>query len=227
MAIGLGRIFGFHILENFRYPYVASGIQDFWRRWHISLTNWFREYLYIPLGGNRKGTMRTWGNRLLVFFCTGLWHGANWTFVLWGLFHGAFQSLETFFPKLTKRMGPLRHVYVLVVVCAGFVIFRAENIGQAGWMLAAMFTRFTWSAELAAAAMPVCSRLFLCMLAVAVVCAFPVKEWLGAWAQKQRERGCSLAFWQGVSYVGTLALLLLCMLSLAGNTYNPFIYFRF
>lgn len=227
MAIGLGKIFGFDILENFRYPYVASSIQDFWRRWHISLTNWFREYLYIPLGGNRRGKLRTWLNRLLVFFCTGLWHGANWTFVLWGLFHGAFQSLETFFPRLTKRMGPLRHLYVLAVVCAGFVIFRAENVGQAGWMLAAMFARFTWSAELAAAVMPVCSRLFLGMLAVAVVCALPLKEWAGAWAKKQREKGHSLAFWQGTSYVGTLVLLLLCMTSLAGNTYNPFIYFRF
>lgn len=227
MAIGLGKIFGFHFLENFRYPYAAVSIQDFWRKWHISLTNWFRDYLYIPLGGNRKGTVRTWLNRLFVFFCTGLWHGANWTFVLWGLFHGAFQSLETFFPKMTKKMGPFRHLYVLLVVCTGFVIFRADTVAQAGWMLGAMFTRFEWSTELAAATAVICNKLFWFMLVVAVVGALPVKDWLNAWAAKKEAEGRSFAVWRGMSYAGTVVLLLVCMMSLAGGTYNPFIYFRF
>lgn len=227
MAIGLGKMFGFHFLENFRYPYAASSIQDFWRRWHISLTNWFRDYLYIPLGGNRRGVVRTWLNRLFVFFCTGLWHGANWTFVLWGLFHGAFQSLETFFPKLTKKMGPFRHLYVLLVVCTGFVIFRADTIGQAGWMLGAMFTRFEWSAEFAAHTAVICNKLFLFTLLTAAVCALPVREYLIAFADKKKAEGKSLAVWNGLSYAGSVVLLLVCMMSLAGGTYNPFIYFRF
>ena len=227
MAIGLGRMFGFHFLENFRYPYAAVSIQDFWRKWHISLTSWFRDYLYIPLGGNRKGTVRTWLNRLFVFFCTGLWHGANWTFVLWGLFHGAFQSLETFFPKLTKKMGPFRHLYVLLVVCTGFVIFRAETIAQAGWMLGAMFTKFEWSTELAAATAVICNKLFFFTLIVAAVSALPVKERLHAWTAKREAEGKNFVLWRRLSYAGSVALLLVCMMSLAGGTYNPFIYFRF
>lgn len=227
MAIGLGRIFGFHFLENFRYPYAASSIQDFWRKWHISLTNWFRDYLYIPLGGNRRGTVRTWLNRLFVFFCTGLWHGANWTFVLWGLFHGAFQSLETFFPKLTKKMGLFRHLYVLLVVCTGFVIFRADTIAQAGWMLGAMFTKFEWSTELAAATAVLYNKLFFFMLLVAAVSALPLKEWLHAWAVKKEAEGRSFILWRRLSYAGSIVLLVICMMSLAGGTYNPFIYFRF
>ncbi len=223
MAIGLGKMFGFHILENFRYPYAAVSMQDFWRKWHISLTSWFREYLYIPLGGNQKGTVRTWRNRLFVFFCTGLWHGANWTFVLWGLFHGAFQSLETFFPKLTKRMGPFRHLYVFLVVCTGFVIFRADTIGQAGWMIAAMYTKFTWSTQLAAVTAAPCNALFWFMLAVAMVGALPVKDWLYARLNSKGHPG----IFRGLSYVVSVALLLICMTSLAGGTYNPFIYFRF
>ena len=223
MAIGLGKMFGFHILENFRYPYAAASIQDFWRRWHISLTGWFREYLYIPMGGNRKGTVRTWGNRLFVFFCTGLWHGANWTFVLWGLFHGAFQSLETFFPKLTKRMGPLRHLYVFLVVCTGFVIFRADTIGQAGRMIRAMYTGIGWSAESAAATAAVCNGLFWFMLAVSAVACLPVKDWF----HMRIGDGKAYRVCNRVSYVVSVALLLVCMTSLAGGTYNPFIYFRF
>src|SRR5690606_30613218 len=112
MAIGLGRIFGFHFPENFFYPYVATSVRDFWRRWHISLSTWFRDYLYIPLGGSHRGNARTAFNLLLVFFLCGLWHGASWNFVAWGLFHGFFLALErTPFGKLLERMPrPLRHI---------------------------------------------------------------------------------------------------------------------
>ena len=142
MAIGLGRMFGFHFRENFNYPYTATTIKEFWRRWHISLSGWFRDYLYIPLGGNRKGNARTWLNRFLVFFATGLWHGASWTFVLWGLWHGLFSVLEDCgaipVDKLKgRRIGQL---YTLLVVVLGFTLFRADTLAQAGAMYAAMFS---------------------------------------------------------------------------------------
>ena len=223
MAIGLGRMFGFCFLENFRYPYIAGSIQDFWRRWHISLTDWFREYLYIPLGGNRKGKTRTWLNRLIVFFATGLWHGANWTFVLWGLFQGAFLTFETVCPKIVKKLGWLRHFYVLLVVCVGFVLFRADNVMQAGVMLRTMFTGFHQTREMAAATAAICDRLFVVTFFAAAICAMPLKEWVCKIQQKWK---CG-AVLGGMSYVGSLFLLLACMMSLAGGTYNPFIYFRF
>lgn len=220
MAIGMGRMFGFDFMENFRYPYAAGSMQDFWRRWHISLSGWFREYLYIPLGGNRKGKTRTWLNRLLVFFFTGLWHGANWTFVVWGLFHGMFLTLETVFPRMAKKMGVLRHLYVLLVVCTGFVIFRSESIGQAWMILGVMFTKTLWTPAIAAATARVCDVLFLCMLPTAAVCAAPWVEWI----RKRKKAG---GFLSAASYLVSVLLLAACIVSLAGGTYNPFIYFRF
>lgn len=220
MAIGMGKMFGFHFMENFHYPYAAGSIQEFWRRWHISLTGWFREYLYIPLGGNRKGKTRTWVNRLVVFFFTGLWHGASWTFVLWGLFHGMFLTMETIFPKLTKKLGVFRHLYVLLVVCTGFVIFRADTIGQAWMMLTVMFTKTAWTPAIEAASASVCNLLFLATLPLAAVCSMPVLERI-----KNTHRMKPLL--EGASYMISLPLLLACMVSLAGGTYNPFIYFRF
>lgn len=213
MAIGLGRMFGFHFKENFDYPYIAGSIQEFWRRWHISLTNWFREYVYIPLGGNRKGQTRTWINRLIVFFLTGLWHGANVTFVLWGLYHGLFLMLETVFPKFAKKLGKLSHIYVLIVVCVGFVLFRADNVSQAGFMIATMFTGFSMNAEKLVMLKGTFNILLLFMSVLAIVIA------TGVFKPKDDDSKWIYA-WTGV-------LLLLCMMSLAGNTYNPFIYFRF
>lgn len=150
MAIGLGLCFGFHFKENFNYPYISASIQEFWRRWHISLSTWFREYLYIPLGGNRKGKAKTYWNKLIVFFCTVLWHGANWTFIVWGLWHGFFIVAEDAVKKLfglekhgkggrNPACAVLKHLYTLLVVLVGFVIFRADNMGQAFSMIGAMF----------------------------------------------------------------------------------------
>lgn len=162
-------------------------------------------------------------NRLIVFFCTGLWHGANWTFVLWGLFHGLFLILETIFPKFVGKMGRLRHIYVLLVVCVGFVLFRADSVEQAWMMLTAMFTGTQWTARTASAAAAVCDRLFLATLPVAAVGALPVKEWVEKRAEGKKYRAALNVF----SYAASAALLLICMMSLAGGTYNPFIYFRF
>ena len=139
MAIGLGRIFGFHFLENFNYPYLSKSITEFWRRWHMSLGSWFRDYVYIPLGGNRVSRGRWIFNILTVWMLTGAWHGAAWNFVLWGLLYALFLLLEKWVPGLQKLPGVLRHGYVLLIVMLGFVLFNAESITQAGSDIAALF----------------------------------------------------------------------------------------
>ncbi len=140
MAIGLGKMFGFKFMENFDHPYVAESVREFWRRWHISLSTWFRDYVYIPLGGNRGTTLRTSANLLLVFLLCGFWHGASWTFVVWGLYHGFFLALErTRFGRWLKACpGALRHGYALLAVMLGWVIFRAETLAQALTYLCAL-----------------------------------------------------------------------------------------
>lgn len=216
MAIGMGHMFGFHFLENFNYPYASTTIKEFWRRWHISLSTWFRDYLYIPLGGNRKGRGRTWVNRFLVFFATGLWHGASWNFVLWGLWHGLFSVLEDCGALPVKRFkGRLPgRVYTLLVVVLGFTLFRADTLAQAGAMFAAMFTGvgLEWAGTAA-----VCARLtpvFLLTLAFALALSFPVSKRF----QPKNDT---------VTFAGALVLLVLCMFNLSAGTFNPFIYFRF
>ncbi len=228
MAIGLGRIFGFDFKENFDYPYAALGIKLFWRRWHISLSTWFREYLYIPLGGNRKGKGRTLLNQLIVFASTGLWHGANVTFLLWGLFHGLFLILESSYiipvDRLCRyRVGRLvTRVYTWLVVLVGFVLFRADTVTYAWDFLRVMFTGGEGGgvASLAASLSPY----FLVALGVSVLFSFPLFPRL---KQRVVANGKLAAVYTGVSYAVSFLLLLLCMGALAADTYNPFIYFRF
>ena len=226
MAIGLGLMFGFEFKENFNYPYGARSIQDFWRRWHISLSTWFKEYLYIPLGGNRKGKGRTAVNRLIVFFCTGLWHGANWTFVLWGLWHGLFLLLETYVPVFKKLPRVIGHLYALLVVVLGFVLFRADTISYGFGYIGRMFTG---SGSLTVALSQL-TPWFLCMLAAAVIGCAPIRPL----ADKIRFRlygGAALSTaWRAVQillYGIALVGLLWCILRLSPGGYNPFIYFRF
>ena len=145
MAIGLGRMAGFRFPENFNYPYTSLSLRDFWKRWHISLTSWFREYVYFPLGGNRKGEIRTGFNRMAVFLLTGIWHGAMWTFVVWGLFHGVFQLLETYLIHPDKWKKPLARVYTMAVVTVGFVLFRSDSIAQALHMIGQMAGGFRFT----------------------------------------------------------------------------------
>src|SRR5690554_7029994 len=129
MAIGLGKMLGFNFKENFDYPYISKSIREFWRRWHISLSSWFRDYLYIPLGGNQKGKYRTYVNLLIVFFLTGLWHGASWNFVIWGLFHGFFIIIERLnIIKVPTRFYVIGNIYTLLIVMIGWVLFRSENL---------------------------------------------------------------------------------------------------
>ena len=221
MAIGLGKVAGFDFAENFNYPFTAASMQDFWHRWHISLSTWFREYVYIPLGGNRKGKVRTGLNRLAVFFLTGLWHGAQWTFVAWGLLHGAFLMLETYGVIRPERwrIKPLRHIYTLLVVCVTFVVFRAESFTQAFDMLGAMFAGPLQTAVGNIRLSALMTAYNITIIAIAFIASTPI---LG----KVRARlGESRA--QQTGYVTTAVLAVLCMLALSGASYNPFIYFRF
>lgn len=223
MAIGLGHMFGFRFLENFRYPYISANIQEFWRRWHISLSTWFKEYLYIPLGGNRKGKARTCLNKMIVFFSTGLWHGANWTFVLWGLWHGVFLLFEQVCP-VKKLPKVLAHIYALLVVCVGFVMFRADTFGQGMFMIGTMFSGWEFSSVQMAILWEQLTPIFLVTLVAAVIGSAPVlPKAAEACLARENLRKPATYF----SYIASFVLLILCMLSLSSGTYNPFIYFRF
>jgi alginate O-acetyltransferase complex protein AlgI len=236
MAIGLGRMFGFRFPENFRWPYVASTVQEFWRRWHISLSTWFRDYLYVPLGGNRVSTARMYGNLIGVFFLCGLWHGASWNFVIWGLWHGMFLVIErvTGLRAATHRVHPFaavpRHVYTLVVVLIGWVFFRADTLPGAIAFLEAM------SGLSRAAPTPFTVRWFLTTdvwlaLAAGIVGSTP---WLPALAarvlrstaeSKVTTRAHTAA--SLLAMASLLAVLVASIMQMAARTYNPFIYFRF
>ena len=220
MAIGLGHMFGFHILENFNYPYISGSIREFWRRWHISLSTWFREYVYIPLGGNRRGRGRTVLNKFIVFFTTGLWHGASLNFIVWGLFHGTMQMIEEFIRPTERRwLRPLWRVVTLAAVCLSFVVFRADNMTDAVRYLAVLFGGGA-SGGLSAA-LALLDPYTLTILAAALIFSFPIVPIL----RKRAEIGPPALDYIG--YAVTLGLLLLCVMSLASSTYNPFIYFRF
>ena len=236
MAIGLGLCFGFHFKENFNYPYISASIQEFWRRWHISLSTWFREYLYIPLGGNRKGKAKTYRNKLMVFFCTGLWHGANWTFIIWGLWHGFFIVAEDAAKKLfglgkhgKNRRNPvetvLKHLYTLLVVLIGFVIFRADNMGQAFSMIGAMFSGICASAQTGLLLAQCLTPLTMFALLLGLVGSTPVLPLVCRKVEQQT--GSVYVCLRVLSYAGALALLLVDILHLSAASYVPFIYFQF
>lgn len=231
MAIGLGRMFGFHFLENFNYPYISGSIREFWRRWHISLSSWFKEYVYIPLGGSRKGRGRTVLNRFLVFALTGIWHGANVTFLLWGLYHGALLMIEELVPRISHpKTLPgriLGHAYTLLAVLTGFVYFNASGLTQGNAIVRAMFTGSSGAADAASAAgasSVLLASLLTPKLIAAAACgilfSMPVIPWL-----KERTRGSAGA--DVIFDIASLAGLVLCILELASGSYNPFIYFRF
>ena len=234
MAIGMGHIFGFQFPENFNYPYASLGIKDFWRRWHITLSTWFREYLYIPLGGNRKGKGRMLLNQLIVFFCTGLWHGANLTFVVWGLYNGLFLILESndILPvrRVKSTLGKiLVRFYTLLIVTVGFVLFRADNLTQANAYLGSMFAFggdwFAWGDSSAwRQVLPCLTPYFFTILGLAVIGAAPLTPTIKRLCDR-RPRLDGVA--QRLSLVWSLILLALCAMSLAAGTYSAFIYFQF
>ena len=230
MAIGLGLMFGFEFKENFMYPYGAVSVQDFWRRWHISLSTWFKEYLYFPLGGNRKGKARTAVNRIIVFFFTGLWHGANWTFVLWGLWHGLFLLIEEYVPFMRRLPKALGHIYTMLVVILGFVLFRADTISYGFGYIGRMFTGFDFSPSALSIALTQLTPWFLVMLLAAVIGCAPIRP-LADKIRTHLYGGTAVkGVWTGVQvalYIIAAAGLVWCMLRLSSGAYNPFIYFRF
>ncbi len=224
MAIGLGKMLGFNFKENFNYPYISNSIQDFWRRWHISLSTWFRDYLYIALGGNRKGLGRTYANLILVFFVTGLWHGASWNFIFWGLFHGSFLILERSMILNTKKWPkPLQHVYVLIVVVVGWVFFRAETLTDAFAYLKNMIGAAGGNDT---TALIYVNPYVICVLIMAIIFSMPVRNWTNEFLRKTSSLWIKTGYQIGI-YIFYTVLLTLSVIELAQSSYNPFIYFRF
>ncbi len=225
MAIGLGLMLGFHFPENFVYPLSAVTMTDFWHRWHISLSTWFRDYVYIPFGGNRRGRAKQLRNVFVVWFLTGLWHGAAWNFVMWGLYHGILLTCEKFFwgKKLEKLPGVIRHLYAIVLVVFGFGIFTFDDLGEMGHYFSKLIglpgnaffgNEFLWY-----------TGNYLPVLVAALVLSFPVYPWL-----LEKLEGKSTYVRSAVKGLGALlmaALFVLAMSSLVRDTYNPFLYFRF
>jgi alginate O-acetyltransferase complex protein AlgI len=234
MAIGLAKLFGIDFLENFNYPYSASSVTDFWRRWHISLSTWFRDYLYIPLGGNRCSRVRNYANLVTVFFLCGLWHGASWTFAAWGLFHGAFLVVErTKAGRLIESLwSPLQHIYTLLVVSAGWVLFRADSMQQAGAFLKSMAGLGAGLGVEYHVGLYVDSQLLLALFAGAVgsapllPMAVRIKDAVVDRATGLVHAGLDFGF-ALLDVTGHLLLLLASAMLLAAGTHNPFIYFRF
>ena len=217
MAIGLGRIFGFRFNENFDHPYCADSVGTFWRRGHMSLTSWFRDYLYIPLGGNRGGTARTIRNLLIVWFCTGFWHGASWNFILWGLYFAAWLILERYVLRgvLEKTPAILKHLYTLIVVFVGWGLFAMVDLGVCGDYLAACFG----GAPLWSGADLFRLRSYAVTLAVLVLASTALGQRLWAKLPRQAEQLATPVL-MGLSLV-------VCTAYLVDGSYNPFLYFRF
>ena len=218
MAIGLGRIFGFHFLENFNYPYLSKSITEFWRRWHMSLGSWFRDYVYIPMGGNRVSRSRWIFNILTVWMLTGAWHGAAWNFVLWGLLYAVLLLLEKWVPALQKLPGVLRHGYVLLVTLLGFVLFNAESLSQAGSDIAALFG-FGGLPGVTAATLYYL-RSYALLFLLGFVGATPVVK-LAAQKVSETRAGPILEL------LVMAGLLLVCTGYLVDGSFSPFLYFRF
>ena len=218
MAIGLGRMLGFHFIENFNYPYLSKSVAEFWRRWHMSLGSWFRDYVYIPLGGNRVKPARWVFNILVVWMLTGLWHGAAWNFVLWGLLFAALLLAERAFPGLQKLPGAVRHGYVLLAVVLSFVLFNAENLTQAGQDFAGLF---------GLGGLPLVTEetlYYLRSFGVLFLVGFvgstsAVKQCAGRIAQTRAGLPLELLM--------MTALLLVCTGYLVDGSFSPFLYFRF
>ena len=215
MAIGLGRIFGFHFIENFNYPYLSKSVTEFWRRWHMSLGSWFRDYVYIPLGGNRVSKPRWVFNILVVWMLTGLWHGASWNFVLWGLLFAVVLLVEKWLPALQKLPAVLRHSYVLLIVMLSFVLFNAADLSQALQDMSGLFGGVPLTTQESVYYL----RSYAVVFAVSIVGATPLPKML---ARRILEKIMAV-----LEPVVLTALLLVCTAYLVDGSFNPFLYFRF
>ena len=217
MAIGLGRMFGFEFLENFNYPYISRSVVEFWKRWHISLTTWFREYVYFPLGGNRVPKWKWIRNILIVWTLTGIWHGAGWNFLLWGLYYGAWMLAERLFlgKWLEKLPGAVRHIYTMFIVLIGWALFAVEDMGRLGAYFSSLFGGGGWFSAVDGYQL----RTYLPTLVILIVGSTPL---MGKLWDRLGER--TRAVLQPLLVLGAL---ILCTASLVDAGYNPFLYFRF
>ncbi|MBA3665616.1 MAG: MBOAT family protein [Bacteroidetes bacterium] len=233
MAIGLGRMFGFEFMENFNFPYIARSVKDFWRRWHISLSTFFRDYVYIPLGGNKVNTHRTYINLFLVFFLTGFWHGASWSFIVWGLFHGLFMiieriGLEKILDKLPK---PVAIFYTLLVVMFAWVLFRADTLSYAVKYWKSMF-HFEQTAEQTSLFLSLVNIELIATFVIAILGAFGFFNFISQFIKKVLQSTKPVIWLFTYSY-HTVCILVyagifaLCTMYLIAGTYNPFIYYKF
>lgn len=222
MAIGLSRFFGFDFKPNFDHPYTATSVQDFWRKWHISLSQWFRDYLYIPLGGNRVDKNTYIRNIFIVWFCTGLWHGANWTFVLWGLYYGCLLLLEKFFlrEKLEKLPKPISHIYTLLVILIGWVFFMSSNITTAFSTLGKMISIGTTTFANNQAKFMLKSYFLLFILAILL--STKVYDKIQIFVYNQYKMKAVYTTW--TIYI---ILIIVCIAFIVGGTYHSFLYFAF
>ena len=225
MAIGMGRMVGFRYLENFNYPYIAKSVKDFWRRWHISLSTFFRDYVYIPLGGSRCSTLKYIRNMTVVWFLTGMWHGASWNYIFWGIYYLIFLLLERFVIG-DKIPGPLKHVYTLLVVFFGWVIFKFESLGELGSVLGGLFGIGTNGFTGMDVSTLFLSNIFL--LIFAVVACTPLGKLIRQNLLRFGSRNSAVfTIFNITELIVPPLLLILSVLALIGNSYNPFLYFQF
>ena len=224
MAIGLGRMFGFHFLENFNYPYISKSITEFWRRWHMSLSSWFRDYVYIPLGGNRKGTIILVRNIFIVWALTGIWHGANWTFVIWGLMFGIMLIIEKLFltKHLEKMPSILQRIYVLFTVMISFIIFNANSIGEAWNNIIGLFGANGES--LINASTVYYLKSYLVVLVIAIIGSTPLLKNI---IEKLKIKTNANKIINLLEPIAMASILIIVTAYLVDNSYNPFLYFRF
>ncbi len=225
MAIGLGRIFGFKFPENFDHPYAARSITEFWRRWHMTLSRWFRDYLYIPLGGNRGSSVRTYVNLSIVFLATGIWHGAAWTFIFWGAYHGLFLILERLGLAVLLRRQPvvMQRFYLIIVVMLGWTAFRAEGFDQLGTFYGAMLLGQTGELAHHFPLQRYLDGYVAFVLTIACVLSFP----MSGWVRQQLATGLSPVGYRLVQTAAYWCMFILTMISVGAASYSPFIYFRF
>ena len=219
MAMGLGKMFGFDFLKNFDYPYISKSITEFWRRWHISLGTWFREYVYIPLGGNRKGLYRQIINIAVVWFLTGLWHGASWNFILWGLYFGVLLMIEKLFMLKVLKKAPaiISHIYSIIIILFGWVLFYFENLNEMGIFLARMFGSdgFIMSGDISVKIIS-----YIPLLIVSAITSTPL-------ISKLYHKIKSKPILYVIDNAGCVLALLLCTAALVSSDYNPFLYYKF
>lgn len=219
MAMGLGKMFGFDFLKNFDYPYISKSITEFWRRWHISLGTWFREYVYIPLGGNRKGLYRQIINIAVVWFLTGLWHGASWNFILWGLYFGVLLMIEKLFMLKVLKKAPaiISHIYSIIIILFGWVLFYFENLNEMGIFLARIFGSdgFMMSGDISVKIIS-----YIPLLIVSAITSTPL-------ISKLYHKIKSKPILYVIDNAGCVLALLLCTAALVSSDYNPFLYYKF